>query len=127
LFRFGWQPIQAERARLNTEISRHLALSRLAADAEDLRGGSAAPAPAQEAPLAQRVTRSAEAAGVALARIEPQGGRLSLSVQEAAFRDVLDWIVTLEREEAVQATALEIDRQTAPGVVSARLTVEAMR
>ncbi len=130
VWRFGWQPIQTERAALNTDIARYIALSNLAESATAQRrsgGARFGTAPEGRAPLAQRVTRSADAAGVVLARIEPRGEQLALVVQEADFRDLLSWIVSLESREGVSATALEIDRQTVPGIVSARLTVEALQ
>ncbi|SLN13006.1 Type II secretion system protein M [Roseivivax jejudonensis] len=127
LWRFAWQPIQAERAALNDDIARYLALRRVAELADVAPGGTAQGAAEPAAPLSQRATRSAESAGVRITRIDPQGARLTLVVQDAAFRDILAWTVALEREEYARVTALEVDRQTAPGTVSARLTLEDAR
>ncbi|QFT61976.1 type II secretion system protein GspM [Roseivivax sp. THAF30] len=124
LWRFAWQPIQAERAALNDEIARYLALRRVAEQVDVAPGGTAQTAEMPLAALSQRATRSAEAASVRITRIDPRGASLTLVVQEAAFREILAWIVALEREERARVTALEVDRLTVPGTVSARLTLE---
>ena len=83
-----------------------------------------AAAPAPDGPISARVTRSAQAAGIALARLEPRGAELTALVDEAPFEAIIDWIAEMERTEAVRLTGIAIDRRPAPGVVSARLDLE---
>ena len=90
-------------------------------------GSAAAPAPVQEAPIATRVTRSAEAAGVVLTRIEPAGDGLAALVDEASFDAVIGWIADMEATGDLSLRAIEIGRRPVPGVVSARLDLETAR
>lgn len=123
LWRFGWQPIQQERRALHEDITRYLALAQVA-DAAAAQGGAKKTAVQPSVPLAQRVTRSAEVAGVALARLDPEGESLRVTVEQVRFAELLEWIVALETIEGATAQYLEISRLPEPGTVSARLTLE---
>ena len=120
-----WQPLSRERGALSDRI----AAARTVLVALDTypEGTAAAPAPVQEAPIATRVTRSAEAAGVALTRIEPAGDGLAALVDEASFDAVIGWIADMEATGGLRLRAIEIGRRPVPGVVSARLDLETAR
>jgi general secretion pathway protein M len=126
MLRFGWMPIEAERADLNSDIARYLTLESLAQRA-DTRPAVQTATPAQSAPVPQRITQSAEAAGIPLTRLEAEGDRLRISVQSAAFADLITWIADMETTRALRLVAVELDRLAEPGTVSARLTVEPAR
>lgn len=123
LWRFAWQPIQQERLALHEDIARYLALAQVA-DAVAAQGGATTSAASATVPLSQRATRSAELAGITLARLDPEGGRLRVTVEQARFADLLEWIMALETNEAATLQNLEISRLPEPGIVSARLTLE---
>ena len=124
LWRFGWQPVQAERALLREDIARYLTLMHLADQAGDVpaRGTDA-----DTRPVAQRVTQSAEAAGLVLTRLAAEGDGLRVTIEEAGFEPLMRWIAALEAEHGVIATLVELDRRPAPGMVSGRLTLEPVR
>ena len=124
LWTFVWQPVQADRERLTRTIAD---ARTVAAALERYPEGAVAarPAPLFDAPLTTRVTRSAEAAGVPLARIEPRRGGLTALVSEAPYAAVLNWIAEMERVQGVRLAAIALDRRTAPGTVSVRLELEA--
>lgn len=62
--------------------------------------------------------------GLTILRIEPEGAGARLTLGEADFAELLDWISALEREHGLRLTAVEMDRRPEPGVVAALLTVE---
>lgn len=119
---FAWQPLAASRAALDAEIAEARTL--IAAMEQVPEGGMPALAPiSAEAPISVRLTRSAEATGIVLARIEPQDDELTAIVDAAPFNDVLSWIARMEDKERMRLIAVELDRRPEPGVVSVRLTL----
>ena len=124
LWLYAWQPLLAETRVQQDRIARYLALIEIAQGAADAGGTVPASPPADLPPLGPRVTASAEAAGIALARLDPDGARLRLTVAEADYTALTDWIATLEATRNVRAVSVEMDRLTQPGRVSMRLTLE---
>lgn len=124
-WRFGWVPLEALRESREAEIATWRLVAEAASAASTGPGPEAAPVDA--APFAARVTSSAEAAGLSLSRLEPEGDRLRVTVEEAPFAQVVLWISDLEAEQGVLLAAIEMDRRTAPAAVSARLLLEPAR
>ncbi len=122
-YRLAWSPIEVARAARSDEIARYRMVA-MAADHRDTAAPAAAPV--DRGPLATRITRSADAAGLSLRRLEPDGTMLRVSIDEAAFADVMGWLAALETEEGVRVAAIQMDRRLAPGAVSAQITLEEM-
>ena len=122
-YRFGWQPLKDLRAARQAEIAGYRFVAQAAA------GATARPVAFEEedAPFAARVTQSAESAGLSLRRLEPEGDRLRVAIEDEHFAKLVLWIADLEAEQDVTLAAIEIDRRLAPGTVSARLLLEAAR
>lgn len=123
-YQFGWEPLQELRASLQAEIAGYRFVAQSAAEV------GTRPAAVEEpdgAPFAARVTQSAEAAGLSLRRLEPEGDRLRVAIEDAHFAQVVLWIADLEAERDVTLAAIELDRRIAPGTVSAQLLLEATR
>jgi general secretion pathway protein M len=122
-FQFIWLPLQAKRTSLTLEIAGYRqVIDRVA----NLGTGPALPvAAAPTTPLSTRVTQSAETAGLILRRLEPEGDMLRVTVDDVAFANVMLWLSDLEVTQSVIVAAIEIDRRTAPGIVSARLLLKA--
>ena len=121
-WRLAWVPISDARAAREAEIAGY----RMVAEAVSRAGATPLAAPPDAAPLATRVTTSAEAAGLPLSRLEPEGESLRVTVAEAGFAQLVRWLADLEGE-GVLVSAVEMDRRTAPGVVSARVLLEGAR
>jgi general secretion pathway protein M len=121
-----WQPLLAARANQAERIGHYLSVLALA-DRAGAAPLTATESPESAAPLAQRVTRSGEAAGIPLARLDPEGVRLRITVAEAGFAELIGWIAELEAAAGVRALSVEIARLTEPGRVSLRMTVEEAR
>lgn len=120
---FGWQPLENLRSTREAEIASYRLVAQSAAEAR-ARPDAGAGGETDAAPFAARVTSSAEAAGLSLSRLEPEGERLRVTLEEASFAQVVLWISDLEAEQGVALAAIEMDRRTAPSVVSARLLLE---
>lgn len=123
-YRLGWQPLQDLRAAQGAEIAGYRFIAEAVAE---VGPQPAAAEDEDEAPFAARVTQSAEAAGLALSRLEPEDERLRVTVEDAPFASVVLWIADLESEQNVTLAAIELDRRIAPGTVSARLLLETAR
>lgn len=122
-YQFAWVPLAQSRMALTAEIISYRtvqAAAQTARSAPVQRVDRARPSD----PLPTRIARSAEAAGVALRRLEPEGALVRVTLDDAAFETVIGWIAEMERDHAIILRALELDRRTAPGVVSARMTLE---
>ncbi len=119
-----WQPLQADRAAISMRIAEARTLQ--AALDRYPEGSSAGPAAVAGArpPVSSRVTRSAEAAGIVLSRLEPLGTGLTVLVDAAAFDDIIGWIAQMESAEGLRLGGIELARRADPGVVSARLELE---
>jgi general secretion pathway protein M len=74
--------------------------------------------------LAPRITQSAEGAGIPLARLDPEGTRLRITVAKAGYNDLIEWIAALEATQNVRVVSVEMSRATEPGQVSLRLLLE---
>ena len=121
-WRFAWAPLAEARLAREAEIGGY----RLVAEAASRAGAAPLASPAEVVPLANRVTATAEAAGIALSRLEPEGEALRVAVAEASYATVILWLAELEGED-VLVSSVEIDRRTTPGVVSARVLLEDAR
>jgi general secretion pathway protein M len=76
-------------------------------------------------PLAQKVVETASAQGLSIRRLAPEGQRLSISLNDAAFEDVVLWISALPGLGA-RVSAVEMARLPQPGQVTTRLTLEGL-
>ncbi|WP_170311872.1 type II secretion system protein GspM [Sulfitobacter sabulilitoris] len=123
LFHFAWLPVQSGRAALRADIVETKTIRALL-DATPQGAPTVQAARRDLPPVTTRVTRSAEAANLSLSRLEPEGDLLRVSVDTAPFVAVVDWLMTLERDQGLRIAAVEMDRRPEPGTVSLRLTLE---
>ena len=122
LYQFAWVPLQDARAARLEEIAAYRMVSAAAARRAADPTPVAAPAPAD--PIATRVTQSAEAAGLQLRRLEPEGAGLRVTLDDVSFDALMLWLAEMQTTFAVRIAALEVDRRPAPGIVSTRLLLE---
>ena len=122
LYQFAWLPLQDARADRLSEIAAYRQITAAAARRAADPAPVAAPAPAD--PIATRVTQSAEAAGLQLRRLEPDGAGLRVTLDDVPFGTVMLWLADMQASFAVRVAAIEMDRRPAPGTVSTRLLLE---
>lgn len=116
-----WQPLEAARLRLADQIARHdRALAVLQAQ----------PVPTgpvkglDDRPLNIIITESTAAFQLTIRRLEPEGPRVRLVLEDAPFDGVILWLEALQRDQSLRVTEIEMTRRPAPGVVNATLTLE---
>lgn len=124
LWYFAWKPLSATRIELMNDIATY----QLVADTAALSDvAQARPRPVNTTPIATRITDAAAAAGLPLRRIEPEGTGMRISVDDVPFATVVLWLADLEAAHGVTVIAAEINRRPEPGIVSARLLLEALQ
>lgn len=121
IWQFAWKPLEAERARQAAEIARLDALIHVAAQAS---ASPAGPVTVDPRPPSQRITQSAAKAGIALTRLEPEGGQFRVAVSELQFGDALRWIATLHADHGLTVAELDMARRLTPGAVTLTLALE---
>ena len=68
------------------------------------------------------ITQAAEAAGIRLARLQPEsGGAVSVSVEQQRFDQVVAWLVALDDGNGVTVVQASMDAHRMPGFVNAQL------
>lgn len=68
------------------------------------------------------ITRSAQALGIQVNRLQPDNnGVVSVSIQGQPFNDVLRWLHQLEENNGVTVTRLAVDAEERPGRVNAQI------
>lgn len=115
-----WQPVAAARAALLDDIDRseHLA-ERLRSAGPDV----ARVAAARTAAPSSLVTDSADKAGLAIQRIEPDGGNLAVTLDPVGFDALVGWIAALDHDAGLRVIDLKVERRPDPGTVHAQVTL----
>ena len=120
VFALVWQPMQVRR----DAVSRQIALYERAIGALQ-----AAPTPTAAAPVDPRslnaiVTDAAGGFGLSIRRLEPEGNRIRVTVNDAAFQSLILWLDAMQKDSGLHASELDMTRGPAPGVVNATLVLE---
>ena len=122
-----WLPVSARRDDELARIARYeVAIARLGALSEPGSTGASRTVSLQgnDTPLDVLVTKSAETVALPIRRLEPGQTNVSVTMDAVKFDTLVGWLDTLARENGVTAAVLTLERQTEPGVVSVRLTLE---
>jgi general secretion pathway protein M len=123
LWFYVWQPVAAEQRLQSERIARYLSILDIARTAQDGAPRQAV-AVVNRTPLAPRITQSAEAAGIPLSRLDPEGARLRVTVAKVGYAEATGWIADLEATSGVRALSIDMARLTEPAQVSLRMTLE---
>lgn len=115
-----WQPVQARREAANRQI----AFYERAIVALRTAPAPAAVVPGDPRPLNVIVTEAANGFGLSIRRLEPEGDRIRVTVDEAGFQPLVLWLEALQGDFGLRATELDMSRRPAPGVVNATLVLE---
>lgn len=68
------------------------------------------------------ITRSAEAQGIQVNRLQPEGsGAVSVAVQGQPFNELVRWLHQLEENNGVTVQRLAVDAEGRPGIVNAQI------
>lgn len=115
-----WLPMAEARAEARRDIALYERLQMRLAASDTL----ATPPAGRSTSPAAAVTASAEARGLSIRRLEPEGTRLRIDLQDVAYDSLILWIDDLADTHGLGVVSAEIERRPAPGMVAAQLTVE---
>ena len=121
IFAAVWQPLQSARLRLGDQISRQdRALSVLQSQPAAVETETVS----DDRPLANVITDSVAAFQLTIRRLEPEGPRVRVVLEDAPFDAVILWLDAVQRDRGLRVSEIEITRRPAPGVVNAVLALE---
>lgn len=112
------KPLESARARAAADIRTYDMLTMRLKTAGPVTGT------VQAGPPAAKVSQAAAAAGLAVQRIEPSGGRLNVVLADAPFDAVARFVAEIERTSSLRVSEARIDRSPTAigsGLVSASL------
>lgn len=116
-----WQPLQAARMALSDQIQLH---ERALVMLQKETPASASVVTRDERPLNVIVTETAATFQLTIRRLEPDGARLRVMLDEVPFDQVILWLEAVERDQGLRIVDLDLTRRPAPGQVNAVLTME---
>jgi len=121
LFVLVWQPLARAHTKAAADIHAYDALiAQLRVAGPDV----ARVAATRRVSAATVINDSASRAGLAIRRLEPQGARTEVTLEEVPFDKLTSWLAGLEHDAGLTVTAIKIERRPAPGVVTVQLTLK---
>lgn len=116
-----WQPLQAARSRLGDQIVRYQGALSVLQSQPVVAAPVLAP---DDRPLNIVITETAAAYQLTIRRLEPDGQRVRVVLDEVVFDSVILWLEAVQQDHGLRVTEIEMTRRPAPGVVNATLAVE---
>lgn len=116
-----WDPVRDARAKAHADIETYDQLAvRLQAAGPILKP----PSQVSRAGSIQSVlTVTAGESALAIKQVDPQGESGVVALDNVDFSALVAWLDRLDRQQGIGVTSAQIERQTAPGRVNARLSV----
>ena len=118
-----WSPLQGAKDAAHSRIARletaRAILARLPADTRLPQQDDG-----EQAGLRDTVSATASALKLPVQRIEQSSGQVVVSFDAADFGQIMLWLDTLSRDHAITVIKASVVRRTAPGMVSAEMTLE---
>jgi general secretion pathway protein M len=118
-----WRPLSDWSSSADAQYRRQLAVvdwMRLH-EKEARAAGQRADGTRESGSLLTTVANSAAHAGIQLLRYQPEGGGVSVVLQNQSFTALIQWIAALEQESHVSVKQISIDSQGETGLVNARI------
>ncbi len=115
------QPMQEKRGQMEQRITRYESAIAWLSQPE---GAAPIPLSADTRPVPQIVTALAEAQGLTIRRLEPEGDMVRVTLDDARFEAVVLWLEKLETDSALRIMALALSRRPTPGLVSTTVSVQ---
>lgn len=113
-------PLLQQRDALLSSIDRHENAVTRVSSARSLN----LPAETAGAPIPDIVADTAPRFGLNIRRVEPEGARTRIALEEAAFENLVRWLSSLNTDHGLKIGAIALERRPAPGTVAANLTLE---
>lgn len=119
-----WQPLRSVRQGLTDQIARHERALLMLQEQPEAASPVAATATLDERSLNVIVTESSAAFQLTIRRLEPEGNRIRVSLEDATFDALVLWLESLWGDHGLRVNEIEVSRRPAPGIVNATLTLE---
>jgi general secretion pathway protein M len=118
-----WRPLSEWTSNADVQYRRQLAvLDWMKLHEKEARtAGQRAEGARESGSLLTTVANSAAHAGIQLLRYQPEGGGVSVVLQNQSFSALISWIDQLERDSHVSVKQISIDGQGQNGLVNARI------
>ncbi len=121
-----WLPVQDGLAIAENRHARALAdqrwISQHQATLAQLAGRQSDAGPRSGQALLSTVAGSARSNGISLNRFQPEGGNaLAVSLEDVTFAELVVWLEALNRDEGIRVRSANLDVQSQPGRVRARI------
>ena len=121
LWALVWQPLARAHAKAVADIH---AYDELIAQLRVAGPDVARVAATRRVSAATVINDSASRAGLTIRRLEPQGARTEVTLEEVPFDKLTGWLAGLEHDAGLTVAAIKIERRPAPGVVTVQLTLK---
>ena len=120
-----WRPLETAHLTALARLQRQDSLiAVMRSDGVRLRTlGAAGPALSAVAPETA-ITEEATTRQLTIQRFDREGTRLSVTIDNCSFPDLIAWLNRLETVHGLKLADLELTRRPAPGIVSAQVTLE---
>ena len=121
-----WAPANDFVASSKLDHERHLGLlNYLQSTEDDARSVASSGSKNKEgASLITAVSRTARSVGVSPSRMQPEGdGAVSVWFEAVPFTQLMRWLERLDTDQGIAVRQISMDRQDAPGQVSARIVL----
>ena len=69
------------------------------------------------------ISSSGSAFGLTLARVEPKDDLVRVTLEDADFTKIIQWLVQLESTTTLRVSNIRVDRQATPGIVDTQITL----
>jgi general secretion pathway protein M len=118
-----WRPLSDWSSNADTQYRRQLAVVDWMKlhEKEARAAGQRADGARESGSLLTTVANSAAHAGIQLLRYQPEGGGVSVVLQNQSFNALIAWIADLEQNSHVSVKQISIDSQGESGLVNARI------
>jgi len=116
-----YAPLQTVRAEAVRDIRTYQALkAQLRVAGPTLTAGALA----ARGPTSAVITASAGEFGLNIRRLDPDGERIRVVLEDVPFDGLVRWLDRLERDRGLRVVDLRVERRPAPGTVNAQATLE---
>jgi len=76
---------------------------------------------ASTATLDQLVNTSARKLGLTINRLQPQNNKLNVTLEQAKFNTVLQWLAVLQQQHGLKLNSVDFRSESSPGMVRVRV------
>ncbi|NRA54818.1 MAG: type II secretion system protein M [Gammaproteobacteria bacterium] len=114
------QRLQRATASLEREVSLQQWLETNATKLVKLRADNGQ-AKTSSVGLDQLVNRSARQLGLTINRLQPQNNKLNVTLEQAKFNTVLQWLAVLQQQHGVKLNSVDFRSESTPGMVRVRV------